>query len=137
MMAQAGGEDTVKAAWTDATLTNPHALGDKAGHVGIFGAIARSYDLNNRLHSGWQDQAWRRFAVKRRRKSSPGDRVLDVACGTGRPRPGIRRHRGGRDRRPGLHARNAGRVAEEKRTSLPEPSRARSGMSKAMRSISV
>lgn len=83
MMAQAGGEDTVKAAWTDATLTNPHALGDKAGRVRrMFGAIARSYDLNNRLHSGWQDQAWRRFAVKRA-AVAPGDRVLDVACGTG------------------------------------------------------
>lgn len=48
----------------------------------MFAAIARSYDLNNRLHSLWQDQAWRRFAV-RKAEVRAGDRVLDVACGTG------------------------------------------------------
>ncbi len=48
----------------------------------MFSAIAASYDLNNRLHSFWQDQAWRRAAV-RLANPSPTDRVLDVACGTG------------------------------------------------------
>lgn len=48
----------------------------------MFAAIATSYDLNNRLHSVWQDQAWRRFAV-RAVHPKPTDAVLDVACGTG------------------------------------------------------
>ena len=71
-------------AWTDRDLAaNPHARADKAERVrAMFAAIAGSYDLNNRLHSGWRDQAWRRFAVKAA-GVKPGDRVLDVACGTG------------------------------------------------------
>jgi len=48
----------------------------------MFAAIARSYDLNNRVHSLWRDQAWRRFAV-RAAEIRASDRVLDVACGTG------------------------------------------------------
>jgi demethylmenaquinone methyltransferase/2-methoxy-6-polyprenyl-1,4-benzoquinol methylase len=48
----------------------------------MFAAIARSYDLNNRLHSFGRDQAWRRAAV-RLAGVNPGDRVLDCACGTG------------------------------------------------------
>ena len=48
----------------------------------MFAAIARSYDLNNRLHSLGRDQAWRRFAV-RAAGVRPGDTVIDVACGTG------------------------------------------------------
>lgn len=48
----------------------------------MFAAIAGSYDLNNRVHSLWQDQAWRRAAV-RAASLQRGDRVLDVACGTG------------------------------------------------------
>jgi demethylmenaquinone methyltransferase/2-methoxy-6-polyprenyl-1,4-benzoquinol methylase len=48
----------------------------------MFGAIARRYDLNNRLHSLWRDQAWRRRAVGLC-AVGPGDLVLDVACGTG------------------------------------------------------
>jgi demethylmenaquinone methyltransferase/2-methoxy-6-polyprenyl-1,4-benzoquinol methylase len=48
----------------------------------MFGAIARSYDLNNRLHSLGRDQAWRRFAV-RAAGVRAGDTVVDVACGTG------------------------------------------------------
>lgn len=72
------------AAWTTETLSgNPHARGDKADRVQrMFSAIAGSYDLNNRLHSLWQDQAWRRAAVRLARPTS-ADRVLDVACGTG------------------------------------------------------
>jgi len=48
----------------------------------MFAGIARSYDLNNRLHSFGRDQAWRRRAVALS-GLKPGDRVLDVACGTG------------------------------------------------------
>jgi demethylmenaquinone methyltransferase/2-methoxy-6-polyprenyl-1,4-benzoquinol methylase len=72
------------AAWTADTLSgNPHSRTDKADRVQrMFSAIAGSYDLNNRLHSFWQDQAWRRAAVRIARPS-PKDRVLDVACGTG------------------------------------------------------
>jgi demethylmenaquinone methyltransferase/2-methoxy-6-polyprenyl-1,4-benzoquinol methylase len=48
----------------------------------MFAAIAPTYDLNNRLHSLWRDQAWRRKAV-RLAQLRPGDQVVDVACGTG------------------------------------------------------
>ncbi len=48
----------------------------------MFAAIAPSYDLNNRLHSFWRDQAWRRQAVKIA-ELCPSDVVVDVACGTG------------------------------------------------------
>jgi demethylmenaquinone methyltransferase/2-methoxy-6-polyprenyl-1,4-benzoquinol methylase len=48
----------------------------------MFAAIAPSYDLNNRLHSLWQDQRWRRKAVKLA-ELKPTDVVVDVACGTG------------------------------------------------------
>lgn len=48
----------------------------------MFAAIAGCYDLNNRLHSMWRDQAWRRYAV-RAAGARPGDVVVDVACGTG------------------------------------------------------
>lgn len=48
----------------------------------MFAAIAGKYDLNNRVHSLWRDQAWRKYAVKAA-AVKPGDSVLDVACGTG------------------------------------------------------
>lgn len=48
----------------------------------MFAAIAPSYDLNNRLHSLWIDQAWRRKAVAAA-ELRRADRVCDVACGTG------------------------------------------------------
>lgn len=48
----------------------------------MFESIAPTYDLNNRLHSFGQDQRWRRRAVALA-GLRPGDRVLDVACGTG------------------------------------------------------
>src|SRR5689334_18730866 len=75
---------TSPAAWTDADLAqNPHAAADKAKRVeAMFSAIAPSYDLNNRVHSMWRDQAWRRAAVKMAELKAT-DRVVDVACGTG------------------------------------------------------
>jgi demethylmenaquinone methyltransferase/2-methoxy-6-polyprenyl-1,4-benzoquinol methylase len=70
-------------AWDDALLKSPHTVADKRTRVQrMFAAIAPSYDLNNRLHSLWMDQAWRRRAVKLA-AVRPLDRVIDVACGTG------------------------------------------------------
>ncbi|HMO25658.1 MAG TPA: bifunctional demethylmenaquinone methyltransferase/2-methoxy-6-polyprenyl-1,4-benzoquinol methylase UbiE [Tepidisphaeraceae bacterium] len=70
-------------AWTDELLDNPHAIADKRSRVQqMFSAIAPSYDLNNRLHSFWRDQAWRRKTV-RLAQLKPTDTVVDVACGTG------------------------------------------------------
>ncbi|MBL8763205.1 MAG: ubiquinone/menaquinone biosynthesis methyltransferase [Phycisphaerae bacterium] len=69
--------------WDPTRLQDPHATADKHERVrGMFGQIAERYDLNNRLHSLWRDQAWRRFAVRQARLG-PTDEVLDVACGTG------------------------------------------------------
>jgi len=77
-------QDTTAPAWSDDDLSrNPHAAADKARRVeAMFSAIARRYDLNNRLHSLWRDQAWRRAAVKMA-GVKPSDAVVDVACGTG------------------------------------------------------
>jgi demethylmenaquinone methyltransferase/2-methoxy-6-polyprenyl-1,4-benzoquinol methylase len=70
-------------AWDSDLLKNPHAVTDKRRRVQeMFAAIAPSYDLNNRLHSLWMDQRWRRRAV-RLAALKPTDRVVDVACGTG------------------------------------------------------
>ncbi|MEO1535239.1 MAG: bifunctional demethylmenaquinone methyltransferase/2-methoxy-6-polyprenyl-1,4-benzoquinol methylase UbiE [Planctomycetota bacterium] len=70
--------------WTgDELASSPHEHSDKPTKVrNMFAAIARSYDLNNRVHSFWRDQAWRKTAVKMA-QVKPGDRVLDCACGTG------------------------------------------------------
>ena len=71
-------------AWSPSELReDPHDTADKADRVRrMFGAIAPSYDMNNRLHSFWQDQRWRRRGV---RLTAPveGELVVDVACGTG------------------------------------------------------
>jgi demethylmenaquinone methyltransferase / 2-methoxy-6-polyprenyl-1,4-benzoquinol methylase len=70
-------------AWDDALLANPHAVADKRSRVQrMFAAIAPSYDLNNRLHSLWMDQLWRKRAVNLTQLRC-NDRVVDVACGTG------------------------------------------------------
>jgi len=69
--------------WTRSTLEDPHAVRDKPRRVReMFAAIARCYDLNNRVHSLWRDEAWRRAAVRAAGVRS-GDEVLDLACGTG------------------------------------------------------
>src|SRR3954447_17801419 len=77
-------QQTQTPAWDDALLEqSPHAVADKRSRVQrMFAAIAPSYDLNNRLHSFWQDQRWRRKAVKLAMLTST-DVVVDVACGTG------------------------------------------------------
>jgi demethylmenaquinone methyltransferase/2-methoxy-6-polyprenyl-1,4-benzoquinol methylase len=69
--------------WNADLLKDPHAVADKRKRVQMmFAAIAPSYDLNNRLHSLWMDQRWRRKAV-RLAELKATDRVVDVACGTG------------------------------------------------------
>ena len=70
--------------WRDEELaSDPHRHREKAGKVrGMFAAIAGSYDLNNHVHSLWQDVRWRNFAV-RQAGVRPGEVVVDVACGTG------------------------------------------------------
>ena len=69
--------------WNADLLKDPHAVADKRKRVQMmFAAIAPSYDLNNRLHSLWMDQRWRRKAVKLAELKAT-DRVVDVACGTG------------------------------------------------------
>jgi demethylmenaquinone methyltransferase/2-methoxy-6-polyprenyl-1,4-benzoquinol methylase len=77
------GKPAASTAWTDALLADPHHVADKRRRVqNMFAAIAPTYDLNNRLHSLWQDQRWRRRAVKLA-LLKPFDVVADVACGTG------------------------------------------------------
>jgi len=69
--------------WNNELLKHPHEAADKRQRVQqMFAAIAPSYDLNNRLHSLWMDQRWRRKAVKLA-ALKVDDRVVDVACGTG------------------------------------------------------
>jgi demethylmenaquinone methyltransferase / 2-methoxy-6-polyprenyl-1,4-benzoquinol methylase len=71
------------AVWNAQLLADPHAAADKPARVRrMFAAIAGSYDLNNRLHSLWMDQYWRRRAVQMACLRG-GESVLDVACGTG------------------------------------------------------
>ena len=48
----------------------------------MFGRIAGRYDLLNRLMTAGQDRRWRREVV-RRGHPIPGERVLDLGCGTG------------------------------------------------------
>ena len=48
----------------------------------MFARIARTYDLNNHLHSLGIDRLWRRAAV-REAAPQPGQRALDAACGSG------------------------------------------------------
>src|SRR5213078_628193 len=75
--------DPARDVWNDTLLQNPHEVADKRSRVQkMFAAIAPSYDLNNRLHSLWMDQRWRRKAVKLA-NVQPTDTVVDVACGTG------------------------------------------------------
>src|SRR6476469_9252070 len=70
-------------AWDLDLLENPHAVADKRQRVQrMFAAIAPSYDLNNRLHSLWMDQRWRRKAVRLAGVKNT-DTIVDVACGTG------------------------------------------------------
>ncbi|MFK7760015.1 MAG: bifunctional demethylmenaquinone methyltransferase/2-methoxy-6-polyprenyl-1,4-benzoquinol methylase UbiE [Phycisphaerales bacterium] len=80
---QTHAKEAESPAWDEQELSGLHDNDAKAVKVqAMFNAIARSYDLNNRVHSLWRDEAWRKHAVKKS-KVRKGDRVLDVACGTG------------------------------------------------------
>src|SRR5439155_20044763 len=82
-MADTSQQPVPSPVWDNGLLVNPHALADKRQRVRkMFAAIAPSYDLNNRLHSLWQDQRWRRKAVKLAGVRA-NDVVVDIACGTG------------------------------------------------------
>ena len=55
---------------------------DRAAYVQqMFGDIAGRYDRMNTLMTGGRHHAWRRLAA--RSLVRPGDRVIDVGCGTG------------------------------------------------------
>ncbi|MDA0351325.1 MAG: ubiquinone/menaquinone biosynthesis methyltransferase [Chloroflexi bacterium] len=74
---------------TDPPPNAPHdpealfaAEADRAGYVrGMFSSIAGRYDLMNTLMTGGRHHAWRRLAA--RALVRPGDRIVDVGCGTG------------------------------------------------------
>ncbi|MFQ3565770.1 MAG: bifunctional demethylmenaquinone methyltransferase/2-methoxy-6-polyprenyl-1,4-benzoquinol methylase UbiE [Aggregatilineales bacterium] len=56
---------------------------ERADYVqNMFDRIAGRYNLMNRLMTAGQDQRWRRFVIEKARLS-PGDRLLDLATGTG------------------------------------------------------
>ncbi|HKJ71946.1 MAG TPA: class I SAM-dependent methyltransferase [Gammaproteobacteria bacterium] len=58
-------------------------LGEKARRVrGVFDSVAGSYDLMNDLMSGGLHRYWKRYTVWRA-EAKAGDRVLDIAGGTG------------------------------------------------------
>lgn len=63
-----------------------HTEEEAAQYVrGMFGRVARRYDLLNHLLSFQADRYWRRRTVDRVESilSRPGARVLDLCCGTG------------------------------------------------------
>ena len=61
----------------------PGAVERDPGRVqAMFNAIARRYDLLNRLMTLGLDRRWRRLAAAEA-QPQPGERVLDVCCGTG------------------------------------------------------
>src|SRR5918997_159770 len=56
---------------------------EKAERVaGVFDSVARRYDVMNDLMSGGLHRYWKRFTVEKS-MVRPGDRVLDIAGGTG------------------------------------------------------
>ncbi|MEX0876316.1 MAG: ubiquinone/menaquinone biosynthesis methyltransferase, partial [Phycisphaerales bacterium] len=111
-------ESRITPAWDDAELDSLHENAAKHDKVrAMFNAIARSYDLNNRVHSLWRDEAWRKQAVLTA-DVRPGEAVLDCACGTGDLTQAFARysraaHITGTDYTPGMLE-----VAHHKRNSL-------------------
>lgn len=56
---------------------------ERAAYVqGMFDRIAGRYNLMNRLMTGGQDILWRRFVIQKA-NLKPGDKLLDLATGTG------------------------------------------------------
>jgi demethylmenaquinone methyltransferase / 2-methoxy-6-polyprenyl-1,4-benzoquinol methylase len=60
---------------------------------GVFDSVAGSYDLMNDLMSGGMHRLWKRFALSQT-GLRPGQRALDVACGTGELGAGLARQVG-------------------------------------------
>lgn len=60
----------------------PTGAAKRAAVQSMFDRIAPRYDAMNRLLTGGLDQRWRRVALAAI-AVGPGDRVLDLACGTG------------------------------------------------------
>jgi demethylmenaquinone methyltransferase / 2-methoxy-6-polyprenyl-1,4-benzoquinol methylase len=60
---------------------------------GVFDSVAPSYDLMNDLMSGGMHRLWKRFALLQT-GLRPGQRALDVACGTGDLGAGLARQVG-------------------------------------------
>lgn len=76
---------------TDASTDASTSTSDPAGTASdahgrqvraMFGQVAGRYDLMNRLMTFGQDVRWRRFVIGRA-DLRPGDRLLDLATGTG------------------------------------------------------
>jgi demethylmenaquinone methyltransferase / 2-methoxy-6-polyprenyl-1,4-benzoquinol methylase len=67
-----------------AALPDPRPTADKDAALvqSMFDRVAARYDLANAVLSGGQDQHWRRVAVKAVDPRA-GERILDVAAGTG------------------------------------------------------
>lgn len=60
----------------------PSGASKRAAVQAMFDRIAPRYDALNRLLTGGLDQRWRRLALEAV-EIRPGERVLDLACGTG------------------------------------------------------
>lgn len=60
----------------------PHGEAKRERVRAMFERIAPRYDLLNRLMTGGLDRRWRHRAIERI-APRPGERVLDLACGTG------------------------------------------------------
>jgi len=93
------------------------ATSEKAGRVrGVFDSVATSYDLMNDLMSVGLHRVWKRFTLERT-GLRPGDRALDVACGTGDLAAGMSRQVGP-DGRVVMTDINAAMLAEGRRRLL-------------------
>ena len=67
---------------------------EKSARVrGVFDSVAANYDLMNDLMSGGLHRLWKRFALAQT-GLRPGQRALDVACGTGDLGAGVARQVG-------------------------------------------
>jgi demethylmenaquinone methyltransferase/2-methoxy-6-polyprenyl-1,4-benzoquinol methylase len=77
------GRENQETIWGWGRLLDPHGQPDKAARVrAMFDAIAPTYERVNTVLSAGFDARWRRRAA-RLAGTSGGDRVLDLACGTG------------------------------------------------------
>ena len=66
------------------SLAMTRAQLDKAPHevAAMFDTVAKRYDITNDVLSAGQTRSWR-SAVTKALAIAPGDRVLDLAAGTG------------------------------------------------------